>query len=667
MTAGRLHFPLLCLLLQVLLSPATSAAVSVDSTGQLVPGYIHTYGYGVTSGGAIVGNGEDASSNRIAFYWTPTGGTVQLSLGGTDSAADDISKDGGVVVGYADVGGKDHAFYWEAASNTMHDIHDVVLAQNSEAYAVSSDGLVAVGGYQDWTGNEQSFYWTNSLGMIRINPVGTDTDSRAYGANADGSVIVGSSDGVSTLAYRWTKASNTAVSLGVIAPFGTTSESEAFDVNADGSVVVGTSTSVSFRYAAFRWTEETGMVDLGDLGGFWTEARAVSDDGNIVVGFSMNSAMESEGFVWTGLGMKSVNDMLADAGVDMAGLKVEECTNISGDGTTIVGNGQDALGHYNAYLIRDAGIVTPSALNLSLTQLSAVASDISYMAMGTMRGIMDQADHLPAPGKSRFWIVGSLLGDTSLPGRDKGGEGGIGVSRELLNGLTLGTGLFLGRRSVDTKFGGSQDSSMFGPGAYLSYAPRPVGLRFKLGALYERAHLKLDRGYPNGAGSTVASGSTDGEVFSLSSHLGWMLPLSDTFSVQPYVEYEGQFTRLDAYSESDTPFPAHFNERRDTMSKGRLGMELRCAAAENLDLWSWAAWSHRFESKGPSMDGYLLGLNDFSFQGARIDQDWGEIGAGFKLRPSDNVEIYSRATAAVGNDRYAAPDLALTSGLSWSF
>ncbi|MDD3313679.1 autotransporter domain-containing protein [Pseudodesulfovibrio sp.] len=651
-------------LLALLALAGPAGAVELVRPGHLAAG--DTYGYGVTASGTVVGDSENAGGNPIAFRWTPDGGMESLgALGGAYSYAYGVSSDGDVVAGTSQDGlGRDRAYCWTRATG-MIDLGTFGGA-DSEAYAVSGDGRVVVGVAVDGANVDQSFHWTTGGGMVLITPLAGGVGSSAYAVNGDGTVVVGVSDtGARDEAYRWTSASGS-VGLGVLSSV-LFDFSDAYGVNADGSVVVGRSSSANYLYEGFRWTDATGMVGLGTLGGLSSEAYAVSDDGSIVVGMSDNPDGVSEGFVWTSLGMRSLNAMLADAGVDMTGLFIHEAIDVSGDGQTIVGNGYDATGAVATFLIRDAGVTTASALGQSLGELSAVASDISYMAMGTMRGLMDQADHLPEPGAVRFWLTGSLLGDASLPGRDQGGEGGLGISAGLADGLVLGSGLFLGRRSVDTLYGGNQQSNMFGPGAFLSYAPEPTGWRVKLGALYERASLTLDRGYPNGAGSTVASGATKGHVVSLSGHLGWVHPLTPVLAVQPYLEYDLQAMILDAYTETGTPFPVHFKERRDVMNKSRLGAELRCSARDDLDLWTWAAWSHRFETKGPSMSGHLVGLSDFTYGGARIDRDWGEFGGGLKYRPSDRVECYSRATAAVGNDRYAAPDLALTSGVSWAF
>src|SRR5215467_5142666 len=77
--------------------------------------------------------------------------------------------------------------------------------------------------------------------------------SRASGASADGSVVVGTSLGPSEEeAFRWTAAGGL-VGLGVL-PGGEGGLSSALVVSADGSLVVGVSDSSAGRQA-FRWTE----------------------------------------------------------------------------------------------------------------------------------------------------------------------------------------------------------------------------------------------------------------------------------------------------------------------------------------------------------------------------------------------------------------------------
>ncbi|CAN5604270.1 hypothetical protein BH24ACT15_BH24ACT15_28520 [soil metagenome] len=53
--------------------------------------------------------------------------------------------------------------------------------------------------------------------------------------------------------------------------------SEAVDISETG-IVVGMSTLASGDYRAFMWSEATGMVNLGTLGG-WSFAMRVNDAG----------------------------------------------------------------------------------------------------------------------------------------------------------------------------------------------------------------------------------------------------------------------------------------------------------------------------------------------------------------------------------------------------
>ncbi|WP_287722282.1 hypothetical protein [Microcystis sp. M055S1] len=119
---------------------------------------------------------------------------------------------------------------------------------------------------------------------------GGSFSSDATGVSADGSVVVGQSTSASgNEAFRWTQATGM-VGLGDLAggisfPGGFFSSP---GVSADGSVVVGSSNS---DFDASRWTQATGTVGLGNLE--WAsfgEALGVSSDGSVVVGYSSNDS-----------------------------------------------------------------------------------------------------------------------------------------------------------------------------------------------------------------------------------------------------------------------------------------------------------------------------------------------------------------------------------------
>jgi probable HAF family extracellular repeat protein len=76
--------------------------------------------------------------------------------------------------------------------------------------------------------------------------------------------------------------------------------SQAIAVNASGQVV-GFSTTAGGETHAFSWTQTGGMVDLGTLGGTFNQAIAVNASGQ-VVGFSTTAGGDTHAFSWTQTG-----------------------------------------------------------------------------------------------------------------------------------------------------------------------------------------------------------------------------------------------------------------------------------------------------------------------------------------------------------------------------
>jgi probable HAF family extracellular repeat protein len=162
------------------------------------------------------------------------------------------------------------------------------------------------------------FRWTS---MDGIGPL--DVTAGAFAVSGDGSVIVGGDN-----AYRWTEATGQVV-LGDL-PGGLTS-SVAYGVSTDGSVVVGKGTS-EFGSEAFRWTQAGGMVGLGDLpgGSFFSEARGVSADGSVVVGWSNSTDLRDQAFRWTeATGMVGLGFL--------PGRTTSMARGVSADGSVVVG------------------------------------------------------------------------------------------------------------------------------------------------------------------------------------------------------------------------------------------------------------------------------------------------------------------------------------------
>jgi probable HAF family extracellular repeat protein len=107
-------------------------------------------------------------------------------------------------------------------------------------------------------------------------------------------------------------------------------ESMAFDTSWDGSVVVGQAQDSQGNWRAFRWSEATGMQDLGMLFDVhWMGvATGVSYDGQVVVGWTQG--FTSRAFRWTPTGGMQALRQLPDRGNTFA-------WKVSGDGSVVVG------------------------------------------------------------------------------------------------------------------------------------------------------------------------------------------------------------------------------------------------------------------------------------------------------------------------------------------
>lgn len=161
-----------------------------------------------------------------------------------------------------------------------------------------------------------------SLGFLA--PASPTRYSQAHDVSGDGTTVVGESDGQ---AFRWTTGAYTTLQpLGSL-PGGTTSK--AYGVSANGGVVVGAG-EVPGGTHAFRWTQGTGMADLGALAGAYSAALACSAEGSVVAGESQ-TASGVRAFRWTQGGGMTALPALPFPGKD------SHAWGVSADGGVVVG------------------------------------------------------------------------------------------------------------------------------------------------------------------------------------------------------------------------------------------------------------------------------------------------------------------------------------------
>ena len=304
------------------------------------------------TGDVVVGASWSGPTDFQAFRWTPTDGMVGLidPFGEVLCVVGNgVSGDGVVVVGDGEYMGASKGFLWIEDTGVLP--FSLPGSTSTSLKDVTPDGW--------WQVGHMTFSWGTEA--ARANPSGElewlgdlpggEYESYAESVSADGSVIVGWSYSASGReAFRWDAPTGRMVGLGDLT--GGDFDSRAMGVSADGVVVVGGSASTSGP-EAFRWTEVTGMTGLGDLpgGAFASMAASVSANGAIVVGHS-ESAVGIEAFIWDARhGMRSLRDLLAEHfNLDLTGWVLTRATGVSGDGTVIVGNGENPKGDNEAWI-----------------------------------------------------------------------------------------------------------------------------------------------------------------------------------------------------------------------------------------------------------------------------------------------------------------------------
>jgi probable HAF family extracellular repeat protein len=633
---------------------SVSAQGTFQGLGFLDPAGADSVALGVSPDGSVAVGYSEFAHHIEAFRWS--GGTM-TGLGFLDplnptSFALATSINGAVVVGkslYGPAADNVEAFRWSGGTMTGLGFLDPANPHRvSTAAAVSYDGGTIVG-YSSFDGSTEipeAVRWTGGgisrLGFLDpLHPA-----SIATGVSADGSVVVGASrfDASSNHieGFRWSGGVMTG--LGFLDPGNADPSSYANGISGDGKVIVGYS-AVNDTVEAIRWRAGT-MTGLGFLHpgnpGEFSAAFGASYDGSTIVGQSGSGGV-TEAFRWTGAtGMQSIAGLLTQGGVNLTGWQLLSAYGVSATGATIVGFGFDPSNDTEAWIARlgpEPGFITPAAVEASAVSLGAVPQSATDRLASVLAGETDFAEHNSCGAAPQCaFAIGSAndgLGVTGL----------FGAEFDVAPGIELGVGAGYGVAHDDLIQGGNADLRFPTVGAFVAHAPE-TGLQVIAAANAMSIEADINRGYMNGSGSAISSGSTTGDGYGALARFGWAFQPAKPVTVTPFAQYDVTYENLDGYTETGGPFPATVDAMRSTVQASRLGAETHYALARGASLWSSLDWAHRFGDASPAIGVSIPGLFGLTTPANGSGPDWLEASAGVKLPLGPRTTFNGRVTLA---------------------
>lgn len=238
--------------------------------------------------------------------------------------------------------------------------------------ALSRDGSAIIGSSRTSSGHDHGFHWQNGV-LTDLGTLGGNS-STALRISDNGAVVGGIASNASGdfVAFRWENGSMTALH---------DTSSSFIDMTNDGNVILITGEDADRNIQTYRW-ENGNSENIGTLGGTSTFASDLSADGKVIVGGGLDNASNYLYYRWSqDDGIKSLKDILTDAGVDISGWDLSgNQIFVNEDGSIITGTG-NFNGDNKVFIMTMNGLTTPQEFQAALTS----AIDVPNQAMSVCK------------------------------------------------------------------------------------------------------------------------------------------------------------------------------------------------------------------------------------------------------------------------------------------
>ncbi len=642
----------------------------------------------------------------FANFWTPSTGNVLVGdlPGGADwGFINDMTADGSIVVGYSDGGiGFNQAFYWTAGTGI---VALPVLPGGSGAgvaAAVSRDGSTVVGHMENASALTESFYWTAGTGTVGLGFSPGWSMHNATDVSDDGSAIAGNGLYMGgTASYHWNATDG--MTLIPLLPPGVnpSSYNQVEAISGDGLTVVGYNEYMFTGGEAFIWSQATGVIGMGYLGSdTLSSATFVNYDGSMAYGYSFNG--DPVAFRWTpGTGPVAMSQIMSTAGIDMSDTNIRQIWSASDDGLYVTGSATEIssgipyefIANLNAL---NSGIITPQDLAESVGSMPTLEQQATQKTIAQVGQSLfaarlhpiirtpsgtSYAMRIPAapedispeaggsslsffsPQRTSAFVVGSLVAGQDNDLDNWGVNGLAGFKFAISEDFSIGIAINGAKTRTNGIFDSHSDIVSKGGSLLTSYEP-DSGLRLYTSLFGAKLDVDTHRGYDAGA-VDYSRGETEGHAFGGAARLGWEVPVTETTSIQPYVEAHLTRISIDGYTEEGGSFPATFSEQSETTRLGKLGIEGKYKFSPTLHLTGQVAYVHSSSSSGANVQTSVGGLTFAGDGGDEGDMNWGELTLGAQWAASDTLQFSAEISGRSGDT--AAPQMTGTLGLTYNF